>query len=214
MKRTAVNDAGHSPKRHKSEPLELECFPDPFDARLQKNARDVCANGTDGSGFISGIAFMVWPGGGSGVRRVLMQVEEQGRIEQFELKLSGRCRKYFERLDFCSKDHFEISLKGAEMEKKQESSKPFHLPMALTYNQGVIIKFTKRIRKPTENGLVIDTWQRAFHSHCNLGILHRIVGSLDRSLILSFQWRKLIEGEKKLSSSTKNMVDHSGSHLP
>jgi hypothetical protein len=90
-----------------------------------------------------------------------MQVEDHGNIDRFEVKLSGRCNKYFDTLDFCAQDHFEISLKGAELEKKQDSSKPFHLPMGLSFNEGVIVKFTKRVRKPDENGLVIDTWKRA-----------------------------------------------------
>jgi hypothetical protein len=173
MKRTAVNDAGHSPKRHKSNSRELS--PDPFESSLRKNARDVYTNGTDDSGFLSGHAFMVWSSAGSAVRTVLMQVEDgdDGRIERFEIKLSGHCRKYFERLHFSPRDEFELSLKGAQLEKKQESSKPCYLPMALTFNKGVIIKFTKRPRKATENGLVIDTWKRMYYSIG--GLLHSIV---------------------------------------
>ena len=174
MKRTTIDDAdaGHSPKRHKSEPRELS--PDPFEASLQKIARDVYVNGTDGtSGYISGHAFMVWPTNGSG-RRVLMQVEGHKRIDRFEVKLSGRCRKYFDRLDFFAQDHFEISLKGAELEKMQESSKPFHLPMKLIFNKGVIIKFTKRPKKPVEDGLVIDTWKCAYRLNGIPGTMHSI----------------------------------------
>jgi len=159
MKRTAVNDAGHSPKRHKSELRDLS--KDPFEPSLQRGARDVYINGTDGSGYLAGMAFMVWPGG-SGIRRVMMQVEDHGRVERFEVKLSGHCRKYFEKLDFISKDHFEISLKGAQLEKIQDSSRPFDLPMRLTFNEGVLVKFTKRPRKPAQDGLVIDTWKRAY----------------------------------------------------
>jgi hypothetical protein len=159
MKRAGVNDAGNLPKRVKSESPSPDS--DPFEPHLQKSARDVCANGTDGRGFISGKAFMVWPNRGSGVLRVLMQTNDHGRIEQFELKLAGRCRKYFDRLDFTAHDYFEISLKGAELEKKQESSKPHYIPMALMFNEGVVIKFTKRARKLAENGLVFDIWKRA-----------------------------------------------------
>jgi hypothetical protein len=162
MKRTAVNDAGHSPKRHKGESRELST--DPFEPSLQKRARDVCVNGTGSCGYLSGVAFMVWPGG-SGILRVMMQVEDHGRVDRFEIKLSGRCRKYFGKLDFVAQDHFEISLKGAQLEKKQESSRPCDLPMMLTFNEGVIVKFTKRTRKPAEDGLVIDTWKCAYCSN-------------------------------------------------
>ena len=160
MKRTALDNAGNLLKRHKSESPPSS---DPFEPHLQKTARDVCMNGTDGIGFIAGKAFMVWSGERRVVRQVLMQVEEHGCIEQFDIKLSGRCKKYFDRLDFSAHDLFEISLKGAELEKKPESSKPRYLPMVLTFNQGVVIKFTKRARKPTENGLVVDTWKCAYY---------------------------------------------------
>lgn len=158
MKRTAANDTEHSSKRHKG--TSRDSTPDPFEASLRRIARDVYANGTDGSGFISGQAFMVWPSGGSGVRRMVMETRD-GQIERFEVKLTGLCRKYFDRLDFTAKDCFELSLKGAELDNKQESSKPFYLPMVLTFKKGVVIRFTKRYRKPDENGLVVDTWKRA-----------------------------------------------------
>ena len=104
---------------------------------------------------------MVWPGG-SGILRVIMQVEDHGRVERFDVRLSGRCKKYFGKIDFVAQDRFEISLKGAQLEKKQASSRPFDLPMTLTFKEGVIVKFIKRPRKPAQAGLVIDTWKCAY----------------------------------------------------
>jgi hypothetical protein len=158
MKRTAANDAEHSSKRHKS--TSRDSTPDPFETSLRRNARDVYTDGTDGSGFISGQVFMVWPSGRTGVCRMVMETCD-GQIDRFDVKLAGLCRKYFDRLDFTAGDYFELSLKGAELDKKQESSKQFYLPMILTFKKGVVVRFTKRSRKPDENGLVVDTWKRA-----------------------------------------------------
>lgn len=157
MKRS-TDSGSNPPKRPK---IELGAL-DPFDAAPRTKARDVCKNGTDGTGFLSGKAFMVWPVGASGVCRVQMETEDDGQVERFELKLSGRCRKHFDRLNIISGDRFEILLKGAGVEVKNQSSKPFYLPLVLTFIEGVVFKFTHRVRMPVDVGVVIDTWKCEF----------------------------------------------------
>lgn len=152
MKRASADEAGNSPKRSKVD------SPDPFDPAQRKKSWDICQYGTDGSGFLAGKAFMVWPFR-SGLRRVYMETEDDGVIARFDIKLGGKCAKYFDKLDITSADLFEISLKGAEREFVKESSKPYFLPMVLSFSQGVIFKFTKRVRKPMENEVIIDTWK-------------------------------------------------------
>lgn len=101
---------------------------------------------------------MVWPTR-SGVKRVQMQTEDNGVTQRFEIKLSGKCKAYFDLLNVMSVDCFDISLQGVVVEKKQESSKPYFLPMDLKYAEGVVIRFTERPRKPADNGKVVDTWK-------------------------------------------------------
>lgn len=160
MKRVAVsnNPGESSSKRHKSGVKLSSALPDPFAPHLRTTARDVLQQGIGGgTAFLSGRAFMTWPAK-STFKKFQMQTEDGGSVQRFDIKLSGRCKAHFALLDFAATDCFEISLKSAVVEKKQDSSKPYFFPMELEYSEGVLIRWTKRARKPEDNGTVVDTW--------------------------------------------------------
>jgi hypothetical protein len=162
MKRTAESNEVNSSKRLKVS------VSDPFDPALKKKVFELCENGSDGSGHISGTVFMTWPV----KQKVRFNVEtvENGRKYRFDVELSGACSRHFNKLGVHSQDSLQIALKGVLIEKTKDSSSPNSLPMALKYHDGVIIKFVRRCRKPSENGLIVDTWLRKYaFSYFNSG---------------------------------------------
>lgn len=166
MKRVALpdNPEDSSAKRHKSASSRSPApgSSDLFAAHLRTSAHDVLHQGVGtGQQFLSGKASMSWPARGAG-KRFLMQTEDGGEVQRFEVKLSGQCKAYFPLLDVTTGDYLEILLKGAVVEKKKESSKPLFLPIELEYPGGVVLRWTKRARKPEEDGTVVDTWAREY----------------------------------------------------
>ena len=162
MKRAFASEP-QSAKRARTE--ERDSTQDPFDPSLQRKVRELVKNGPQvgGSsdvGFISGKALMVWPARGSVPLRIQMETRDDGEILRFEIKLSGRCAKIFGRLAINSGDMFAISLKGAStVIKKEQSSKPYYFPLELDFKDGVVFKFTGRVRRTDDVEVVIDTWK-------------------------------------------------------
>lgn len=158
MKRASPSEP-QAAKRAKTE--EHDSIQDPFDLSLQRKARELVKNGgSNDIGFISGKANMVWPARGSVPLRVQMETRDDDETLRFEIKLSGRCTKIFGRLVINPGDLFTISLRGASIVvKKEQSSKPYYFPLELIFKDGVIFKFTSRVRRTDDIGVVIDTWK-------------------------------------------------------
>src|SRR3984957_2480264 len=161
MKRAAeLVEAGTTFKRSKASTSSAGSnWSDPFDPTLEQKASDLCKRGApDGVGYISGTVFMIW----SITQKARFNVEtvENLRKYRFDIELSGACSRYFGQLQLHQQDVFQIALKGVFVERMKDSSSPDSLPMVLKYRHGVIIKFIQRKRKPSENGLVVDTWLR------------------------------------------------------
>jgi hypothetical protein len=147
MKRPTTDEASNETKRAKL---------DPFDASLFRRITDLSDAGSDGSGYIAGTVFMIWP-----VSRKMQfnfETVEQKKRYRFDINFSGACSRYFDKLEVHPQDVLQIALRGVNIIKKQRSSAPNCFPVTLEYTQGVCVKFVKRARKPTENGLVVDTW--------------------------------------------------------
>lgn len=162
MKRASASEP-QAAKRARTE--EHDSIQDPFDHSLQRKARELAKNGpqvggSNDVGFISGKAFMVWPLRSSLSLHLQMETQDDGEILRFDIKFSGRCAKALGRLGITSGDWFAISLRGVDIViKKGESSKPFYFPLELNFNDGVVFKFTHRVRRTDDIEVVIDTWK-------------------------------------------------------
>jgi hypothetical protein len=150
MKRAAENEEGNPLKRVKAQGC------DPFDPMLEKNPSDLCESGTDGNGYISATVIMTWPVHSK--VRFNVETAEKSKKYRYDVEFSGACASHFSKLAVSSQDVLQIALKGVFIEKTKKSSSPNSLPMALKYSTGVIIKWITRVRKPMEDGLVVNTW--------------------------------------------------------
>ncbi|KAF7980156.1 hypothetical protein HWV62_39613 [Athelia sp. TMB] len=162
MKRAAASGDLEDPltnvKRHKLEPGILPSRADLFESHLRTSAHEVLEQGIGaGTTFLSGKASMSW-GVSRGLKKFQMETVDGGDKQRFDVKLSGKCAAHSSLLDVNTGDQFDILLKGAAVERKQDSSKPYFFPMELEFSEGVVIKWTKRARKPAENGTIVDTW--------------------------------------------------------
>ena len=161
MKRAAVVEAVNESKRIKTGHSSTEACAIFDDPSLKRHATDILKNGTDNIGYISAKAFMTWP---AIKKKARMNVEtiEGDRKHRFDVEFSGQCAEFFDKLHFDSQDQFLLSLKGAQIEKKQKSSSPCSLAMNLKYPEGVVVKFVKRSRRSDEDGQIVDTWKREY----------------------------------------------------
>jgi hypothetical protein len=157
MKRVADSLDDNSNKRAK-----LGESPDLFGEGLERCAQDVCKQGTDGTGYISGRVFMAWP---PQKKKIRVNIQSTFSLSpetfRFDVELTGPfVSEYFESLTFHGNDIFQIALRGAIVEKTNTSSSPNSLPMKLKYDDGVAINWIKRSRKIAEDGSVLDIWKR------------------------------------------------------
>jgi hypothetical protein len=154
MKRVAE----HSASNNNSKRLKLDYeYADLFAEGLEKNALDILQHGTDGTGYISVKAHMLWP-----PEKVRMNIETTTSVKyRFDIHLSNKCVAFHKLLDIVPEDTFQISLRGVKVEKISESSAQGSLPMKLIYNEGVVIKWIKRSQPnmKDQNGTIVDVFK-------------------------------------------------------
>jgi hypothetical protein len=146
--------APYSPKRRK---LDQDLFAD----ALQKDPSDICQSGSDGTGYIAAVVFMVWPlrGGKLSCNIQAFSPTEDEQFYRFDIVFSGACVPFLEnQLQLHVHDYLEISLKGVQIEKLRKSSGPNSLNMVLRWDRGVVIKFHRRNGRDVEE--LVDVWKR------------------------------------------------------
>jgi hypothetical protein len=158
MKRAAEGLDDNSTKK-----ARLDNSQDPFGEGLERFANDICRDGADDTGFISGKVFMVW----RGTTKIRLNVQSTDSsataLFRFDVELTGAfVSEYFEALKFQSSDAFQIALRGAKVEKMNDSSGPNSLPMKLKYEDAIVIKWIKRSQNSDDNDTILDIWKRKF----------------------------------------------------
>jgi hypothetical protein len=150
MKRAASDDSESDAKRTKIDDTDL------FDPALQKKAFDIWKKGSDGSGYLSGLAFMAWQS--KQKVRFNMEVAEDGQRYRFDIEFSGACLLHLEKLSVYPQDILQVALKGVSIEMKKQSASPYSIPLALKFQDGVIVKFIRSRRNPLNDGVIVNTW--------------------------------------------------------
>lgn len=142
MKRTTSDGDASDAKRQKVEQLQDD---DPlFQPTQRRKATDICEQGCDGTGYLEGRVQMKWPVV-SGKLRIRMESQENGQVSRFEVNFIGTCVTMLlsSGFNFDIGDVIQVSLKGAER-KMLKNSNSMGLPMELTYQEKLAIRFLKR----------------------------------------------------------------------
>jgi hypothetical protein len=174
MKRVAPDDLESDAKRTKVDDS------DPFDPALEKKVFDILQNGSDGSGHLSGLAFMVWQS--KQKVRFNMEVTEGGQRYRFDIEFSGACLLHLEKLNVHPQDMLQVALKGVLVEKKKQSASPYSIPLALKFQDGVIVKFIRCRKNPLNDGVIVNTWLGEPRSGSNAPICSLTKYNLQRAL--------------------------------
>ncbi len=136
-----------------STPTDVDLFP----PSLQRKATDICNQGVDESAFLQGVVHMKWPVVGRKIR-FLLEVKENGHSFRFEVAFVDACADYFRSsgVDFAIRDSLQIGLRGATVQKLN-ATRENTIPMVLTYNTGVVMRFLSSSIQGRE-GMLINTW--------------------------------------------------------
>ncbi|THH29587.1 hypothetical protein EUX98_g4596 [Antrodiella citrinella] len=159
MKRSAEGSELADAKRPRYEdPPAIDANSDPFRDSLQRKASRISVDGLDNSGFIQARVHMKWPPVG-GRANATLEVTEDGRHRHFEVTFLGACYLFFKAIDLKLEigDTLLLSLESASAETVA-SSKPNYLPLKLTYEHGVRLKFLTKKTPPT-TGMTVDFWE-------------------------------------------------------
>ncbi|KAG6814588.1 hypothetical protein H0H92_000117 [Tricholoma furcatifolium] len=145
MKRMATDESPPA-KRVK---ISNEIFDDP---QLERLPTDILANGLeDDSGYLSCKCLMAWPPNEK--QQAILETIGSTSPIRFDVKFSGACSNFFPEIQLKPQDEFLLALKSAHIEQGNPS-RPCTIPLKLVYEEGVVIKFSKR-QGPCA---LVDTW--------------------------------------------------------
>lgn len=162
MKRPAASDGPQQRKRSKLSPEKDIPFEDP--AHLQNAASLLETGAVDPNGYISGRIFMRWNIANRKKRIIIETTSDDATTpaSRFEIIFTGTCADFDRELNFTANDFVLLSLKGVRIEKLNRPSGACTLPVKLYYEEGVIVKFIRRVHGVQGEGAVVDTWQCEF----------------------------------------------------
>ncbi|KAG2106682.1 uncharacterized protein F5147DRAFT_699529 [Suillus discolor] len=152
MKRTSVEE-GSPPKRSRLEDnLAL------FDETRRKNATDLLDPATDETNNIEAKIHMVFPCIGN-KRQVNVEMREHGDTYRFLVLISSKVDELMP-FPFAVNDRICLSLKGAQIQPRAQSSAPFYLPVGLVFKDGI----AAMLMSGPEIGKVYSTWEVDWYS--------------------------------------------------
>ena len=93
----------------------------------------------DNPGYVEGRVFMVWPPRQK-MCRILLEVSQDSTVYRFPVEVP-----YKDGLLFRPQDRILLSLKGVEVNVREESSASFSFPIALRYPHSVVLKYISGI---------------------------------------------------------------------
>lgn len=152
MKRTSVEE-GSPPKRSLLEDnLAL------FDETRRKNATDLLDPATDETNNIEAKIHMVFPCIGN-KRQVNVEMREYGDTYRFLVIISSKVDELMP-FPFAVNDRICLSLKGAQIQPRAQSSAPFYLPVRIIFKDGI----AAMLMSGPEIGKVFSTWEVDWYS--------------------------------------------------
>lgn len=150
MKRTSVEE-GSPPKRSRLEDnLAL------FDETRRKNATDLLDPATDETNNIEAKIHMVFPCIGN-KRQVNVEMREHSDTYRFLVIISSKVDELMP-FPFAVNDRICLSLKGAQIQPRAQSSAPFYLPVRIIFKDGI----AAMLMSGPEIGKVFSTWEGDF----------------------------------------------------
>ncbi|KAG1728641.1 uncharacterized protein EDB91DRAFT_852321 [Suillus paluster] len=148
MKRISVEE-GSPPKRPRLESGDDNLF----DETRRKNATDLLDPATDETGNLEATVCMVFPCIGAG-RQLNLEMHEHGDNYRFLVFIASEVDNLHP-FPFRVGSRICLSLKGAQIRGRAQSSAPCYLPVALTFKDGIAIK----LMSGPEAGKVFNTWE-------------------------------------------------------
>jgi len=128
-----------------------------FDEARRKNAADLLNLTSDDTGNLEAKIHMVFPRFRN-MRRLNLEMNEHGNKHRFLVVLSPKVLDKLGSFPFHPGDMICLSLKGAQIERRADSSSPFYLPVVLTFNEGLAVM----LMSGPESGKVFNTWEGEF----------------------------------------------------
>jgi hypothetical protein len=141
--------------------LRLDCDVDPFVNALQRDPLDVFTGGTDGTGFLSVVVFMVWPikNGKARFNARATSPDDPTVRYRFDMEFSGPCAHFFEKeLRLRVQDQLDVALMGAQVMKLRGSAGPEALSMLLKWDEGVSVRFRRKAGVDVD--CIVNVWKR------------------------------------------------------
>jgi hypothetical protein len=146
-------EEGPPTKRSRLEPAK----DNPFDEACRKNANDLLSLTTDETGNLEAKIYMVFSRLG-GTRRLNLEISEHRNKHRFLVILGSKVLDKLSPFPFHPGDIVCVSLKGAEIVRRSDSSAPFYLPVAVKFNDGLAVM----LMSGPESGKVFNTWEGDF----------------------------------------------------
>ncbi|THH20712.1 hypothetical protein EUX98_g8531 [Antrodiella citrinella] len=156
MKRHSELSKGPQAKRPRSDDPN-GASSDPFRMSLQRKASRICVDALDDSGFIKAKVHMKWPWLHERAN-VILEVMEDTKSKLFGVTFAGPCSRFFNAISLNLElgDILLLSLENASAESVAVC-RPNDLPLKLTYEHGVRMKFLSKKTPPT-TGMTVDFW--------------------------------------------------------
>jgi hypothetical protein len=148
-------EEGPPTKRPRLEPGEDNLF----DETRRKNPTDLLDLKADDTDNLEAKIHMVFSRLG-GTRRLNLEMSEHGKTYRFLVVLASKVLDKLGPFPFHAGDKICVSLKGAQIGRRADSSSPCYLPVALTFNDGLAVM----LMSGPESGKVLNTWEGDFYA--------------------------------------------------
>jgi hypothetical protein len=155
MKRISVEEGSTSKRPRLEDNLKFNNLM-LFDETRRKNATDLLDPVTDETGNIEAKVHMIFPCIGK-TRQVNIEMHEHGDTYRFLVLISAQVDKLLP-IPFTVNDRICLSLKGAQIRPRAQSSAPFYLPVALVFKDGIAVT----LMSGPSAGKVFSTWEGDF----------------------------------------------------
>ncbi|KAG2363432.1 hypothetical protein BDR07DRAFT_1404363 [Suillus spraguei] len=160
MKRISVEEGSPQKRPRLEDNLAL------FDETLRKNATDLLDTATDEINNIEAKIHMIFPCIGK-QRQVNVEMHEHGDTYRFVVLISSKVEGLLP-FPFAVNDRICLSLKGAQIRPRKQSSAPCYLPVTLMFKEGI----AAMLMSGPSAGKVFSTWEVDWFS--NTGDIPRI----------------------------------------
>ena len=133
--------------------------PNLFDEARRINAADLLNLTMDDAGNLEARICMVFPRLRN-MRRLILEMNEHGDKYRFLVFLAPKVLDILGSFPLRPGDMVCLSLKGAQIEQRTDSSSSFYLPIVLTFNEGIAFMHMSA----HDSGKVFNTWEGEFYA--------------------------------------------------